>query len=80
MIFFSYVQHKIIENAGFLWKLLSEEGAYVLVAGNSKNMPRAVRDAFVTVATDAGRLTPQEAENFVEKMEKTNRYQTETWC
>ncbi|XP_065155872.1 NADPH-dependent diflavin oxidoreductase 1 isoform X2 [Atheta coriaria] len=75
-----YVQHKIIENAGFLWKLLSEEGAYVLVAGNSKNMPRAVRDAFVTVATDAGRLTPQEAENFVEKMEKTNRYQTETWC
>ena len=47
------------------------------VAGSSKNMPTQVRKALVTALAD--KLGDEEAENYVEMMENTGRYQTETW-
>nr|CAI5817859.1 unnamed protein product [Callosobruchus analis] len=73
-----YVQHKIIEHKEMVWKAL-EKKAYVYVAGNSKNMPQSVREAFIDVCVEVGGMTKEEAVRFMEKMDKTGRYQTECW-
>ena len=49
----------------------------MFVAGSSKNMPSAVRRELVSAL--ATRLTQEDAEGYVEKMELSGRYQTETW-
>lgn len=42
-------------------------------------MPDAVRDAVVYCAVSEGGLSEDEAELFVRELERTRRYQTETW-
>lgn len=74
---FRYVQDQILNNSDLIDKSL-KSGAYVFVAGNAKQMPQAVRRSFVEVLIKNG-MTEDDANNFIEKMEKTNRYQTECW-
>ncbi|KAF5288633.1 hypothetical protein FQA39_LY15328 [Lamprigera yunnana] len=74
-----YVQHKIVENGDLLWDLLKNRNAYIFVAGNAKNMPGQVREAFITVCMDNGKLSYKEGVQFIENLEKLSRYQTETW-
>ncbi|KAK5644412.1 hypothetical protein RI129_005712 [Pyrocoelia pectoralis] len=74
-----YVQHKIEENSELLWELFKTENVYIFVAGNSKNMPQQVREAFVNVCKTNGKMTQKDADAFIENMEKTGKYQTETW-
>lgn len=62
-----------------VWKALAKKNAYIFVAGNSKNMPREVRQSFVDVCIEVGKMTEEEGNKYVEEMEKRNRYQTETW-
>ena len=62
-----------------MWDLL-QSGASIFVAGNSKDMPAGVKEAFVQdVLTEFGKLLPHEAEHFVKQLENSGRYQTETW-
>lgn len=77
--FFSYVQHKIREKSTLIWELLKDMNCFVFVAGSSKFMPQEVREAFVFVCVSEGKMTGDEAESFVEKMEKNGRYQIECW-
>lgn len=49
------------------------------MAGNAKNMPRDVRQAFVSVCMTCGQLTNDEANNYIKQMESNGRYQTECW-
>ena len=58
-------------------RFVLDNGAWMFVAGSSKNMPSAVRRELVSAL--ATRLTQEEAEGYVEKMELSGRYQTETW-
>lgn len=70
--YFSYVQHRIEEHASIVRELLLERNGIFLVAGNSKNMPIAVKEAVVNALNgDSDR---------VEQMIKTGRYQEETWA
>lgn len=62
-----------------MWKLI-KEGGYVLVAGNSNNMPTSVREAFRDSAISCGGLTTDMADDFINLMEREGRYQTETWA
>ena len=56
--------------------LLAESG-WLFVAGSSKNMPGQVRTALVSaLSTELGE---DQAELFVENLEKTGKYQMETW-
>jgi sulfite reductase alpha subunit-like flavoprotein len=74
------VQHLIKEHALQLWDLLSSK-AYVLLAGNSHNMPAGVKEAFVKdVACDTGQLSRDEAEQFLHNLENTGYFQSETWA
>ena len=58
-------------------RFVLDNGAWMFVAGSSKNMPSAVRRELVSAL--ATRLTQEDAESYVEKMELSGRYQTETW-
>lgn len=42
-------------------------------------MPDNVRDEFVDLAKEIGKMTNEDAETFIRHLEKNNRYQTETW-
>ncbi|XP_022121118.2 NADPH-dependent diflavin oxidoreductase 1 isoform X2 [Pieris rapae] len=70
-----YVQHKIIENKDKLHNLLINQGAYVYISGNSKNMPKNVKDAFVEHVLKG----VENANSFMENMVNIGRFQTETW-
>ena len=58
--------------------MVLDNGAWMFVAGSSKNMPSAVRKELVYAL--ATRLGQEEAESRVEKMELSGKYQTETWA
>ena len=58
-------------------RFVLEESGWVFVAGSSKNMPGQVRAALVSALST--RLGEEEAEIFVENLEKTGKYQMETW-
>ncbi|EDW33252.1 GL24703 [Drosophila persimilis] len=67
-----YVQHQILKNSHHLAQLIKEQNAYIYVAGNSNNMPKAVREAFIEILDGQG--------DYVDLMLKQRRYQEETWA
>ncbi|XP_017074053.1 NADPH-dependent diflavin oxidoreductase 1 [Drosophila eugracilis] len=67
-----YVQHLITKNGGHLAKLIRDQNAFIYVAGNSNNMPKSVREAFIEILDG-------DAE-YVDMMIKQRRYQEETWA
>lgn len=78
LILCRYVQRVIEDESNLIYSWM-ERGCCIYVAGSANNMPAAVRSAFVTIAQKVGRLSPEEAEQFIGSMETQNRYQTETW-
>lgn len=74
-----YVQHKIKESPDLVWSVLGESQGSVFIAGNARTMPLAVREAIVEVAQTGGGLSAYEAENFVNNLESSGRYQAEVW-
>lgn len=50
--------------------LLVNKKGWFMLSGNSKNMPKAVKEALIEVLND---------QEYVENMLKSGRYQEETW-
>lgn len=69
--FCSYVQHRISEQGDLLRNQIIKQNGLFLVAGNSKNMPIAVKEALSDVLKD---------DEYVKEMIKSGRYQEETWA
>ncbi|KAK4875055.1 hypothetical protein RN001_011477 [Aquatica leii] len=65
-----YVQHRILENGELVWNTLKNRNAYIYIAGNAKNMPQQVREAFVDVCKIHGGMTADESQRFIENMER----------
>ncbi|XP_002732733.1 NADPH-dependent diflavin oxidoreductase 1 [Saccoglossus kowalevskii] len=74
-----YVQHRLAECESLLWDLIEKQGAMFFIAGNSKQMPDAVKDALKKVIKDGGEFSEEQADNYVKKLEKVKRFQSETW-
>nr|XP_039265010.1 NADPH-dependent diflavin oxidoreductase 1-like isoform X1 [Styela clava] len=74
-----YVQHRIAEHGQLLWDIISKCNGNIYVAGNSKNMPDSVRDAFLKIFKEFGEMTEKESFEFYETMQKNKKYQQETW-
>ncbi|XP_056360989.1 NADPH-dependent diflavin oxidoreductase 1 [Oenanthe melanoleuca] len=74
-----YVQHRIQENGRLVWELLSTGNAHVYLAGNAKEMPAAVAKALQSVLQLEGGLSPSEAEEHLAALERSQRFQSETW-
>lgn len=73
-----YVQDKIYQNSSLIIEVLENNG-YIYVAGNSKQMPRDVRETILKIITERTKLTLEEATKYLTKMEMEKRYQCETW-
>ncbi|KFM56652.1 NADPH-dependent diflavin oxidoreductase 1, partial [Stegodyphus mimosarum] len=74
-----YVQHKLLENRNLIWDLIENHKAYIYVAGNAKQMPLAVKDAFLDIFAKEGKLNPDSCRSYLQNLE-SKRYQTETWA
>lgn len=73
-----YVQDTFGSHAREIYHLL-EGGGKVYVCGSSGRMPSAVRAALVTVIKDVGGVRMEQAEGYVRGLERSGRYQQETW-
>jgi cytochrome P450 / NADPH-cytochrome P450 reductase len=73
-----YVQDRLREEGALVWRLM-EEGGYVYVCG-SQPMREGVRDAFVDIAGEYGKMPREHAEAFVEELEvSAKRYRPDLW-
>lgn len=73
------MQHLIRKESKLLWNFLSRN-AYIYLAGNAKNMPKAVREEFVNIAVTEGDMELEKAESYIDYLEQSNRYQSEIWA
>ncbi|MFT3782246.1 MAG: sulfite reductase subunit alpha [Nibricoccus sp.] len=73
-----YVQHKMRENAGELWMWI-KNGAYFYVCGDAKRMAKDVDAALHEIIAQQGRLTPEQAIDYVKQMKKGKRYQRDVY-
>jgi sulfite reductase alpha subunit-like flavoprotein len=73
-----YVQDRLREQGALVWRLL-EGGGYVYVCG-SQAMREGVRDAFVDIAAEHGKMPREHAEAFLEELEiSEQRYRPDLW-
>jgi len=74
-----YVQHLIAQQAAQIVPLLVQKRASIFVCGYSGDMPRDVRLAFLSILQQEGPMDLASALSFLQTMERTGRYNTETW-
>ncbi|XP_004593477.2 NADPH-dependent diflavin oxidoreductase 1 [Ochotona princeps] len=75
-----YVQHRLKEQGPLLWELLDRRGAYLYLAGNAKHLPAEVSEAVTAILQREGGLSSPEAAAYLARLERTRRFQTETWA
>ncbi|XP_028408257.1 NADPH-dependent diflavin oxidoreductase 1-like isoform X2 [Dendronephthya gigantea] len=75
-----YVQDRLKENSSFVWELIDRQQAWCFLAGNSKQMPSDVSDVLKETFMSEGKLTKDEAEEYLKQLIRTKRYQRETWA
>jgi sulfite reductase (NADPH) flavoprotein alpha-component len=73
-----YVQTRMIEHGGELWKWL-DEGAHLYVCGDAKRMARDVDAALHQVIEQVGGRTREQAVEYVQKLKSDKRYQRDVY-
>jgi len=73
-----YVQHKLREKAGELYRWL-QEGAHFYVCGDASRMAKDVHDALVAIVRGEGGMSEEQAEEYVAQMKKSGRYQRDVY-
>lgn len=73
-----YVQHKLQEHGEMVWRLI-EQGAYIYVCGDAKNMARDVQHTFVQLAQSVGGNTEKQAQDLIKRLRNTGRYLEDVW-
>jgi sulfite reductase alpha subunit-like flavoprotein len=74
-----YVQHVLAAQADLVWQLIDEHKAWFFVAGNAKNMPESVRSELQKIVVRKGNRTVEDADNYLNELDRSHRYQAETW-
>ena len=74
-----YVQDAIESCSAQVYDLLHLRGARVYVAGSTGQMPKDVRQALVHVMVKHGGMLHNQADEYVKRMEKVDKYQVEAW-
>ncbi|XP_034520765.1 NADPH-dependent diflavin oxidoreductase 1 isoform X2 [Ailuropoda melanoleuca] len=75
-----YVQHRLRELGPLVWELLDRQGAYFYLAGNAKCMPADVSEALTSIFQKEGGLSGPDAANYLARLQRTRRFQSETWA
>ncbi|MFK9090781.1 sulfite reductase flavoprotein subunit alpha [Bacillus salipaludis] len=73
-----YVQHKILENSKELFEWLSN-GAHFYICGDKEHMAKDIHNAMIDVIEKEGALTREEAEAYLNDMQKQGRYQRDVY-
>lgn len=73
-----YVQHRMLEKSKELYKWL-QEGACVYVCGDEKKMAHDVHSALATILEQEGGLSPEEAAEYLIRMQQQKRYQRDVY-
>lgn len=73
-----YVQHRLLERGAEIWKWL-EEGACFYVCGDASQMAKDVHAALLTIASEHGGKSPEEAKAYVDALRKEKRYQRDVY-
>ncbi|XP_045659679.1 NADPH-dependent diflavin oxidoreductase 1 isoform X1 [Ursus americanus] len=75
-----YVQHRLRELGPLVWELLDRRGAYFSLAGNAKCMPADVSEALTSIFQKEGGLSGPDAASYLARLQRTRRFQSETWA
>jgi sulfite reductase (NADPH) flavoprotein alpha-component len=73
-----YVQHRVLEHAEQVWQWL-QEGAHVYVCGDMNHMAKDVHDALLTVIEQQGKQSRKQAEQYLNELRKSKRYQKDVY-
>ena len=73
-----YVQHKIAEHSAEVWNWL-QQGAHIYVCGDAARMARDVENALIEVIETQGKLSRDEAEDYLNDLREDKRYQRDVY-
>lgn len=73
-----YVQHKMLEKSTALWQWL-QEGAYIYVCGDAAKMAKDVERTLLDVIIQEGKLSHDEAEEYLDHLREEKRYQRDVY-
>ncbi|ETO20946.1 hypothetical protein RFI_16259 [Reticulomyxa filosa] len=74
-----YVTHKMKEYGKIIWEWITKYECLIFVAGSSRKMPTDVQNTLIAIVQEHGNMTSEDAEKFIRFLERTYRYQSETW-
>lgn len=73
-----YVQHRMLEKSREVYEWL-QEGAVVYVCGDEKKMAHDVHAALATILEQEGGLSPEQAAEYLTRMQQEKRYQRDVY-
>ncbi|XP_027821862.1 NADPH-dependent diflavin oxidoreductase 1 isoform X3 [Ovis aries] len=76
----AYVQHRLRALGPLVWELLDGRGARFYLAGNARHMPADVCDTLLSIFREEGGLSAPDATAYLAQLQRTRRFQTETWA
>ncbi|KAF6003481.1 hypothetical protein F1559_000946 [Cyanidiococcus yangmingshanensis] len=74
-----YVQHRLLERASDIFHLIWEQCAHIYVCGDAARMARDVDQALRKILATEGSLNAQQVEEFMQQLERNQRYQRDVW-
>lgn len=73
-----YVQDKLRDRAAEIFEWLGQ-GAHFYVCGDASRMAKDVHDALLDIVREEGGMTSQQAEDYLEQLKKSGRYQRDVY-
>ncbi len=74
-----YVQDLILQDAKLLWTTIDAEGGHLYICGDARYMAHDVHKAFLQILQTEGGLSPEAADQYLQNLEASGRYQKDVW-
>jgi sulfite reductase (NADPH) flavoprotein alpha-component len=73
-----YVQDRLLEHAEQVWQWI-QDGAYIYVCGDAGRMAKDVNEALLSLIEKQGKQSREQAEQYLNELRKTKRYQKDVY-
>jgi NADPH-ferrihemoprotein reductase len=74
-----YVTHRLRENAETVWRVIGENNGHFYVCGDAGRMAKEVHTIVEEIVAEHGKMSKEDAEAYVKKMEQQKRYSADVW-